>query len=301
MLSGTNKEPKGFVRVTGIGSVRVLTVNPTTSEYNKLTSSELPYELTYDVTELNEVNYRPVKLLVHNAEHDVFAFVNFWISDQDEISKKGDKVNSMDPKGVMTYIPVDGSGVDYAWFDSKEATPLKRGESLLHNFLQILVKYDQKAEEANWREELVSAGCTAKNLYSGDTTGLQALIDWANEQFVGDNGKKGHQVGVLFEVKKSAKKDKETGEEVPGQFNFNQVINGRHFFFASADGNIPQSAYNRLQKIHDDQEKAGYSLTKNLWTAHLQEFDEATSNGREPEEGSETDAPEGAPAAVRWV
>lgn len=300
MIGGANKEPKRWINLTGVGSVQPVAVNPTNEQYLKITGNEMPFELKYDVTELSEVQYRPVKILVHNHQYNVFAFANFWISNQDEVSKKGDKVNSMDPKGVMTYIPVDGSGVDYTWFDAAEATPLKRGEASLHNFLQILVKYDQKAEEANWRMDLLEAGITADKIFADDLTGLQALIDWSNTQDVGDSGAKGHQIGVLFEVRKTAKTDKETGEEVEGQFNYNQVVNNRNFFYASADGNIPQGAFKRLQKIRDDQEAAGYQVTKNLWTFTLQEFNEATCEGNAPEDTAEG-APDGKASPMKWV
>lgn len=296
MIGGSNKEPKKWVIITGLGAVKPLLVNPTNEQYEEMTGQSLPFELNYDVTELSEVKYRPIKILVHNSKYNVFNFVNFWISDEDEISKAGDKVNSMDPKGVITYKPINGD-VDYNWFDSANAVPLKRGEASLHNFLQVLVKYDNKAEEAQWRIDLASAGVTAEKLFRGDVTGLQALLDWAGTQPVGDSGIKGHQVGVLFEVKKSPKVDKDTGNEVPGEFNYNQVINNRNFFYASADGEISKGSYKKLKSTQEKQEEQGYPLTKNLWTFSLQEFDESKCEGSEP--STELDS-EDAPV-MKWV
>lgn len=299
-ISGINNSPKSsWVTLTGIGAVQPVAVNPTNTEYAKITGSEMPYELTYDVAELNGTLFRPVRILTHNVEHNVFNFINFYISNENEVSKAGDKVNSIDPKGVMTYKPIDGD-VDYAWFDSKESIPLKRGEQTLHTFLQTLLKYDQKAENANWRLDLAQNGITPERLYAGDMSGLQALIDYSNKLPVGDSGHNyGHKVGVLFEIKKTARIDKETGNEVPGEYNFNQVINNRHFFYASEIGGIPNSAYKRLRSIRDKQETAGYQLTKNLWTFKLQQFNESDCEGQEPTDSVENTSNQANP--MKWV
>ena len=52
MLGGSNSNTtSSYVPFTGLGSVRVLAVNPSKEQYEKITGRELSFPLTYDVRE----------------------------------------------------------------------------------------------------------------------------------------------------------------------------------------------------------------------------------------------------------
>lgn len=287
MIGGTGNSPKSnYKLLTGIGAVKLLKVNPTNEEYESIVGTAMPYELKYDVVTFkrgdDDVDFRPIRIITHNEEHDVYSMLEFYICEVEEVSKDGSKVNSIDPAGVQAWNAVDGS-TNYTWFDSKESRPLMIGESALHDLLQTYLKYDRNAEEAQWLIDLASAGITVSNLFANKTAGLQALLDWANTQTVED-GIKGHTVGVLYTVKKTDKKDKETGTIIVGEYNYNQSLYTRAFFYTDKNGTVAKSSFDKLKKLIKKQDDAGYSVTKNLFTVNFQEFDEDKCLNTEPVE-----------------
>jgi hypothetical protein len=305
MIGGSGRNPNsGFTLITGIGAAQIVAVNPSNDEYKQIVGRDMPYDLKYDIQVLGDdrTNFRPINFLVKNVEKDVFGFVRFSISDKDDVSSTG-SINSIDGVGNTAYINTTETN-QYTWFNSKDSRPLKKGEAGLHKFLQTLVKYDSKAEEANWLVDLTSSGVTPQKLYNGDVSGLRALINWANSvslEYKGDTYK-GHTIGVLWTVKKSPKMDKDSGLEKPGEFNFNQDIHsgrdGRTFFYTNPDGSLSPSVYKRLKDYGDKQEEAGYSITDRLFTFKLQDFKEEDCRGQEPKDVAELEKIEAAP--LEW-
>lgn len=295
MIGGSNSTPRGVqTLITGIGSVSVLAVNPTNERYKEITGQDARFPFKYDLVTVGEQGQaRPIQFLVHNEEKGVYEFVKFLLFNTDEISKTG-KMHSIDGVGRTAYIDTRESN-QYNWFNSMDSRTLKRGEASIHKFLQALVKYNPDAEGAQWVVDMASANVTAERLYNGDVAGLQSLLDWAGSTTV-DKTHKGHKVGVLFTVKKTPKTNKETGEEIPNEFYFNQEVHahreGKTFYFCQADGTVSQGAFKYLKKFETEQKEAGYSVTNRLYTIGLQDFVETDCRNAEPVDVVEESASE---------
>lgn len=272
MIGGTGKVSKSFKLLTGIGAATIVAVNPTNDQYEKISGAKLPYELNYDKYHGEDnITYQPLVFMMHNKKESTFDLLKLRISNDDDFNRAGDKVQSIDPAGNIGYVATDGS-TNYTWMDAANSRPLKKGEAKIHELLQTYVKYDKSSSEAQWLIDLASAGVTSDKLFAGDTSGITALINWANKQTVGNVV--GHSIGLLYSVRKSPKKSKEDGSEIPGEYNYNQNIESSKFFFTDVDGEVSKSAYKNLKSFAEKQEEAGYKVTNNLYTYKLQEFSE---------------------------
>lgn len=297
MLTGAGQKKSTFkTPITGLAVVKPLFVNPTNEDYKRLTGRDLPYTLEYVVKENSNINNReefPIRILVHQLEKDVFEFVNFNVSNIDDVAQTG-SVRFMDSKGNMTWsksLETIQENPNMAWFDSSNARPLKVGEFEIYSWIQKLVSYDTRAEGANFKDEMTNAGITSDALFKGNTSGLQKLIDWSNKQ--------GYALGMLFFVDEKTK---------DGNTNYNQKLASYpvelFFYTDEKDGvrTISNYSYKAMEKLIKGDESKGQKpvIIKGLYTYKLQDFDKATSLGGEPTT-TIANSSVGATATSKWV
>lgn len=298
MLTGAGQKKSTFkTPITGLAVVKPLFVNPTNEDYKRLTGKDLPYTLEYVVKENSNINNReefPIRILVHQLEKDVFEFVNFNVSNIDDVAQTG-SVRFMDSKGNMTWsksLETIQENPNMAWFDSSNARPLKVGEFEIYSWIQKLVSYDTRAEGANFKDEMTNAGITSDALFKGNTSGLQKLIDWSNKQ--------GYALGMLFFVDEKTK---------DGNTNYNQKLASYpvelFFYTDEKDGvrTISNYSYKAMEKlIKGDESKGQKPVTiKGLYTYKLQDFDKETSLGGAPTTTIANSVSNGTTASSKWV
>jgi len=297
MLTGAGQKTSKFkTPITGLAVVKPLFVNPTNDDYKRITGKDLPYTLEYTIRENSNINNReefPIRILVHQVEKDVYEFVNFNVSNIDDVAQTG-SVRWLDSKGNMTWsksLETIQENPNMAWFDSSNARSMKVGEYELYSWIQKLVSYDTRADGANFKDEMIKNGVTSANLFNGTTNGLQGLIDWSNKQ--------GYAVGMLFYVVETTK---------DGNTNYNQKLASypveMFFYTDEKDGvrTISNYAYKTMEKlIKGDESKNQKPVNiKGLYTYKLQDFDKETSLGGEPNvaiSGVST----GVVASSKWV
>lgn len=297
MLTGAGQKTSKFkTPITGLAVVKPLFVNPTNDDYKRITGKDLPYTLEYTIRENSNINNReefPIRILVHQVEKDIYEFVNFNVSNIDDVAQTGSK-RFIDSKGNMTWsqsLETIQNNPNMSWFDSNNARELKVGEYELYSWIQKLVSYDTRADGANFKDEMIKNGVTSANLFNGTTNGLQGLIDWSNKQ--------GYAVGMLFYVVETTK---------DGNTNYNQKLASypveMFFYTDEKDGvrTISNYAYKTMEKlIKGDESKNQKPVNiKGLYTYKLQDFDKETSLGGEPNvaiSGVST----GVVASSKWV
>lgn len=297
MLTGAGQKTSKFkTPITGLAVVKPLFVNPTNDDYKRITGKDLPYTLEYTIRENSNINNReefPIRILVHQVEKDIYEFVNFNVSNIDDVAQTGSK-RFIDSKGNMTWsqsLETIQNNPNMSWFDSNNARELKVGEYELYSWIQKLVSYDTRADGANFKDEMIKNGVTSANLFNGTTNGLQGLIDWSNKQ--------GYAVGMLFYVVETTK---------DGNTNYNQKLASypveMFFYTDEKDGvrTISNYAYKTMEKlIKGDESKNQKPVNiKGLYTYKLQDFDKETSLGGEPNVAISS-ASTGGIASSKWV
>lgn len=296
MLTGAGQRKSSYASpITGLGAVKIVGVNPTNEQYKTITGKDMPYTLEYNKRENTYANNReefPVRILVHCEEKNVYDFVNFSFSNQDDIAATG-SVRFVDSKGNMTYskdLETIKANEKMSWFDADNARPLTTGEYNLFTFIKMLTSYDSRAEGANFLGEMEKAGITGKLLFNGNISGLVKLFDWANKQ--------NFAVTVLFAV------EEKTSEK--GTLENQKIIsNPDLFFYTDADKTNPAKrvvsnyAYKSMEKlIKGDDSKNQKPLTiKGYATYKLQDYKKEDCFNVEPD--ASAPAISAAPSA-RW-
>lgn len=254
---------------TGLSVIKPLIANPSNEEYEAITGRAPNYQLSYDRFGDNK-ELQPISILCGIGGNN-FEFIRFVLSEEDDVTKDGNKSKFMDAKGRISYYLDDPANISEKFpFDPSTAIVIKRGYEDITNFLQRLVAYDHRSPQANWGADADKSGFDMDTLYSGDVSGLNSLLDWANRE--------GFSIVTLLSVAKTEK---------DGNIYYNQRIESRSdlFFYASTSNGepvVPMTAFSRLRKYERQQEDAGYNVTKNLYTHKLQEFKEEDCVHNEP-------------------
>lgn len=294
MLTGAGARKSTFITpITGLAVVKVVAVNPTNEEYKSITGKEIAYPLEYKIQENSNMGNReeyPVRLLVHNQEKNIFEFINFSVSNSDDVASTG-SVRFIDSKGNMTWakdIETIKNNDKMSWFDSANARPLKAGEYSLYTFIKVLTSYDSRAEGANFLNEMEKNGITAGNIFAGNTGGLSKLFKWTNESNFG--------VVVVFTVEEKTKDDK--------TYDVQKILsNPDCFFYSDLDENTKQrtvskysyKAFEKLVKGDDSKQQSPLKI-KGYTTYKLQDYKKEDCFNVEPSD----EAPTTTTATSRW-
>lgn len=294
MLTGAGQRKSTYAApITGLGAVKVVGVNPTNEEYKAITGKDMPYTLEYKKQANSNAGGRmefPIRVLIHQEEKNVYGFVNFNVSDEDDVASTGSK-RFVDSKGNMTYskdLETIKANEKMNWFDSDNARPLTTGEYSLFTFIKVLTSYDSRAEGANFLGDMEKNGITGKMLFSGNLKGLKALFDWTNKQ--------NYAIVVPFAVEEKVN-DKGTLE------NQKIISNPDLFFYTDTDkvtGKkiVSNYAYKAMEKlVKGDESKGQKPLNiKGYITYKLQDYKKEDCINVEPGEG----APQIAQPSTRW-
>lgn len=274
MIAGANERKVAYKEpITGLGVVKVVAVNPTNEEYKQITGSEIPYDLVYEHSENQYQNNNkefPIRILVHQPDFDIYEFINFSVGNNDDIAKTL-SVRFIDSKGNMTYsksLETIKENPRMSWFDADNARPCKIGEYNLYNFIQKIVSYDSRSENAKFLKDMTDNKITSEDLFNKNLSGLKNLVNWINENNFG--------VVVLFTVEEKEKDGK--------TYNVQRIVNKPDLFFYAdnKDGSLSVAnyGYKALEKFFKDENS---SKIKGYFTYKLQKFNKVDCVNTEPE------------------
>lgn len=283
MIHGSNVAGSGgrsYTPITGLGVFIPKIVNPSNAEYEKLTGRSLPFALTYEKKDNRGVMQKPLRILGHNPDKDVWEFIRFDISTTEMSFSNGTTRRYIDHLGRYTYPISALEDLSSKWnLDRTTARGAMTGEINLYAFLQALTRYSPMNEAADWMKDITAAKCDIATLFSGDMSGLQTLIEWANDQNM--------SAAVLYCV---STKDK--GE---GKIYYNQEIENKDAFFFQTEFKNEQhivrpSSFTKFKSEYEGQIARSYNPTLKLFTYGLQDFKlEDCINYKPIESGSRAD------------
>lgn len=268
MLGGSNSQTSSYVPFTGLGSVRVLAVNPSKEQYEKITGRELSFPLTYDVRETTigekPTLVRPINFLVYNEDANIYEWVRFQVAKDEDVSKTGSK-RYMDSLGNITYsadLSKIKANPKMSWFNADNAIPLKRGMSDIYAFIQKLTKYSSRAKDAAFKSDMEKLEITGEALYSGNVKGLQKLIEWCDLE---EDKKSRFYISVLFVVKA---KEKDDGKVVYIQ----EILPNTDAMFLS-NGTVFETSIEKLKALVESKIEQGFNLTQKYYSYEFVPFD----------------------------
>lgn len=122
----------------GIGNFKVLAVNPTKEQFEKVAGIELNNEPEYVNINLGDRTMNKVVFLVKNFDLDILTRVEFLISDEHRVSQNG-KTQFINAQGSTAWdedLESLKNNPKMSWFDSSTARPAYEGEELLINFIK---------------------------------------------------------------------------------------------------------------------------------------------------------------------
>lgn len=252
---GGSGNKSSYTPYTGLASVKVLCVNPTNEEYERITGSAFPSELKYDpiMGEDGKKESQLLNFLVHEPITNTFAFLPVFLSKSNVTTKDGKKSKYIDKLGQISYFIDDINNISSKFrFDIVSATPLKKGQESLTVLLQRLFGYKSNSPGANWAEDMKNCKADIVTLYNNKVSGLNELL---KEAYDSD-----YSVIVLFSVR-----------EKDGKY-YQSVENNPDLIWSNQGDDIPNYCYKDMKEKQDEQNKAGYPLTKNLYTFKFQKF-----------------------------
>ena len=259
MFKGTSTSTGGaYMPWTGLTSFNVTAVNPSKEQIEQLTGKPYPFDVNYDIREMGDLKSRPVVFYLHSTEgNNIVEKITFNMGMNDNKSMSG-SVQFVNDKGQFKWA-ADESMVAEKYPDFKNFQRAKEGEQELWTFIQRLMHYKPSSTDAQFVKDMVDNGMATENIYAGDFTGLQELVDHAKS--------KDYKIGLILAVK-----EKQDGENV----KYRQTIITKPEAFFTVFGAVDNYHYNRLTTLVNEKEQQGYPLSNDLFTIKLQRFNKAT-------------------------
>lgn len=236
MINGIQTEaPVGFTIHTGLTNVKVVAVNPTTSEYKALTGRDR--DMKYDL--IGEDKLRPIKFIIHNDKIG-YQDLDILLGSSEKIASTGSK-KFMNEKGVVTWAQSEDaitSNPKMAWFGAPVNT-LKVNEESIHVLLQALCQYNQRDDDAQWTTDLSNAGFNPDLLYAGNVDVLRQFITYyAN-----------NHITVALGVRSTEEND------------YQRVItNGSPFYPCWNPEEVSKSAFRQFAMLLQEKSDQGYPI-----------------------------------------
>lgn len=262
MFKGTKTNfKKGFRMQTGLGAVRPLIANPTKEQVEKLTEREAKFIPKSDLVDLKGSTFRPINILCE-LPSGRYEYIRFMISNDDLCSKSG-KCRFTNDLGEFTYYldSIENISPNYTFNATAAPRKMKIGEEEIYTFLQKLVGYSSRNEEANWAGDCSSNEIDMATLYDGHVDGLNRVLQWAN--------KEDKSVVTLLTAREYKGKE---GEPKYAQ----SICNKPELFFYSDQSTEPHSilnsSYKRMKESIENSEKTGYPIVRDYYTYVLQDF-----------------------------
>lgn len=268
-IGGSGSVPTGnFNLYTGLGVLKVLTVNPTGDEYEKITGHKLPFDLKYDeLKDSKDRTIRKLRFLCKNVKMDFYVFVDFFIGTVPITDKTGKKFKFIDRLGRISYFIDDLQNISPKFeFDQASARKLYLGEDVLTVFLQRLAGYDSRQKDANWIQDMKNLGLSYDNIYKYKLDPLKALLtEFAdNDWYV-----------TMLLVVNTVEKDTEKGKEIKNyqavEINEN-IIYSHQRLDPTEELEASNWAIQKLIAYEAAQKAEGRAVTKNWYSITLQIF-----------------------------
>lgn len=293
-LAGAQSKSNVNTRYTGLAPVIPICVNPTFDRLcevleieNKENAAGLAKMCNYDIrTNPNtQRDERPVVVWVYSPQASSYVPITFNISNGLVTSKNGDKFRYINKRGQISYFATSADEIANnpkvtSWFSTEGLREIVWGEAELYTWIQKLIRYDASVKGANFLNTLEQAGVTADNLYNGDVSGVQQLIDYATAN--------ANSIIMLHVIK-----EKETDN---GPRYYQELLLNTDVMFRNGDKGVVPSMHDKVYSIIKDKEQQGYNLTTRLFTIEFQEFSKNDCYGQDsvPQDTA-------SPASTGWV
>jgi hypothetical protein len=249
MIGGSNKkvgtEGSGsYSPFVGLGSAKLICVNPSNEQYEKIVGRPMPYDLKYDAQTNEDGTKRyPYRILTHNEEAG-YNFIDLSVTDKMEQSQAGNS-RFIDFKGNSTWgasLEAIADNEKMSWFNSDKARSAKVGEVDMINLIIAFLRYSSKEEESQLMVDL-------KSSYKIDNmTDHKTVVTGLNKLF---SDYKDNMVTLLYVVK-----------EVSGKFYQEISYKNAPFFPTNMDNATTKGSIYRCTKMDEDARKRGVSFVK---------------------------------------
>lgn len=187
----TKESTGSFKKYEGFGISKVLAVNPTKKELEKILGREIANEPTYVDKDANGVDRVKLSFVMQtvadkNAGVEIITIGNLWLKKQTRISQSG-KTQLIDKYGTVKWLTKDDLKSPVEAFDNASARPTCVGEEELTNFLRTYlnlkqaIKYNKDTNVWSFVEgNLADSECRVENiakLFTGDVSEIKAAIE----------------------------------------------------------------------------------------------------------------------------
>jgi len=271
MFNGTSQasESNPYTPKTGIAAFQLVAVNPTKPELDAILGREYPFELKYDLMEMNEQQVRPINMWVKSGS--IIEPLRFYVSTKEKVAMSGSK-RYINAKGQFKYAQSEAE-LKEKYPDFGSFRPALEGEFELYSFIQRLIRYKPSADGAQFLKDMEAGKMTVSTLYAGDFSGLKALVPYAAENKC--------SIGLLLAVRQKPRTNDDGTETIVDR---QVIVSKPDAFFTLPYGKISDFQHNKLREIYTESVERGYPLTNDLFTIKYQDFNKADCINQAPGE-----------------
>lgn len=260
MFQGSNSKSEYKSRLyTGMTVFKVLSVNPSKDEIETMLSREYKLNVNYDRFELNGRMFRPIDIWVQDVNGLMDPIpIRYLLSLDNDVASTG-SIRFVNSKGMFTYAKSEDElrgNPKMEWFSKHPFRPAKIGERELFVFMQKLMRYNNRDEEANFMDDAKDNNITIEKLYDNDLIGLRIFLDWCNKN---DN-----HIVLIAAVRSTAK----LVDGEPKTYYNQTLVNNPDFFFMTSTKEVSNKSFDTLRKEIDK----GTRITKYMYTVEFQDF-----------------------------
>lgn len=178
----TKESVGNFKKYEGFGISKVLTVNPTKTELEKILGREIANEPTYVDKDANGVERVKLSFVLQtvpdkNAGIDIITIGNLWLKKQIRVSQSG-KTQMIDKYGTTKWLTKDEMKSPVEAFDTASARPACNGEEEVTNFLRTYLNLHQAIK--------YNKDTNVWSFVEGDLTDCECRLDDIAKLFTGD-------------------------------------------------------------------------------------------------------------------
>jgi hypothetical protein len=241
----------GNKNYVGLGAVKMVAFQPNRKELEALLGKDLERDPDYSIKDNPDGSKnRPLSFWFENSEGKLIS-ERIYVSNQPITTKNKDKFKFINEVGQVSYFAATSEEIANnpkvnKWYKPNGMRKLMEGEDTLYSLLQQFVRYDSRAEGANWLQTMNNIGLTAENLYNGNYDGMKKFLAYIQQN---DN-----QCVILHAVRR-----RETDEGV--RYN-QQLILREETMFRTTDGQVMEWMIGKLKDFRSGQIAAGYDITK---------------------------------------
>lgn len=278
---GQTAEGNGIQFFTGLGAIKLLTVNPTIDELNAILGRTAPDNGTDPLAVMcdyslkknpnTEEMERPVMFWVENQQGSKFSVsINVGNVPRKFSTGKVRIINNAFQDSIAVDITPIQENPRMSWFKIDGSTrPALIGEYELYWFMSKLIRFDTRNEKADWQAQMIKTQCDIDSIYNGNYDGLKEFVEYANQNE--------NLINVLHIVKETTKDD--------GSIKLRQeILINPDTWFRTSDGSITQGMIDKLNKVREDALKREKDITTTrMYTFDFQAYNKLTCLNYEAE------------------